>query len=98
MSDFGELEIESDRIAAALNIEFANLIDKYDPKFASMVVINATTHVLAKAMVGIEPAYRDIALAQITKEIDKLLRGYALSLETFLAGANSVRKRMEDGE
>ncbi|CAB4159030.1 hypothetical protein UFOVP713_45 [uncultured Caudovirales phage] len=98
MSDLGEIAIESGRIAAALKVEFAGLIRKYDPKFASMAMIDAATHVLAMAMVPIEPPHRDLALAHITKEIDSLLQGYSISWETFQAGANSARKRMEDGE
>lgn len=95
MNDLGEVEIESERIVIILKMRLIQLIDKYDTKFASMAMIDAATHIMAMAMVGIEPAYRDIALAQITKEIDKLLQGYSLSLETYLAGADSAHKRME---
>lgn len=98
MSDIDQITLESNRISAGMRVEFAGLIRKYDPKIASTAMIDAATDALAMAMVPIDAPYRDVALAQITKEIDQRMREYSVSWETFLAGANSARKRMGDGE
>lgn len=98
MKDIDKIAAESDRIASMLKSEFADLIRKHDPKIASTAMIDASIASLAMALVAIDAPYRDVVLAQISKEIDRRMREYAVSWDSFLAGANSVRKRMEDGE
>jgi hypothetical protein len=86
---------EAKQIEDRLRQEFSRLIKAHDPKFASTTMIEACTTMIAMSMVTIDPGSRDIALAQITKELDDRTKGFSQSWDAFHAGVKAERRRLK---
>jgi hypothetical protein len=86
---------ESRQIESRLRQDFSRLIRAHDPKFASTTMIEACTTMIAMSMVTIDPGSRDIALAQITKELDGRTKEFSKSWDTFHAGVKAERRRLQ---
>ena len=86
---------EAKQIEDRLRQDFSRLIRAHDPKFASTTMIEACTTMIAMSMVTIDPGSRDIALAQIMKELDGRTREFSQSWDTFHAGVKAERRRLQ---
>jgi hypothetical protein len=86
---------EAKKLEDRLRQDLFHLIRAHDPKSASTIMIEACTTMIAMSMVAIDPGSRDIALAQITNELDGRTREFSKSWDTFHAGVKAERRRLQ---